>query len=1105
MLRYCLISVFFAFLHSNLFGQIVINEFSASNFDSHQDNYGEYEDWIELYNTSNSDVDLNGWYLTDKPNNLTKWQFPSSFIVSANSLAIIYCSGLDEINGGVAHSNFKITQTKFNEVFVLSDASGGVVDSISVVPAQKSHSRGRDINGGSTWSLFTTATPNANNTGAMLEYAPMPSFSQTSGYYSGPFDLTLSSTDPNALIYYTTDGSRPDNSANLYTGPFNISSTSVIKAVAYSTNGSVPPSFIDYHTFFINDTHTIPILSVSGDSVAILIEDGLQTIGSWWNGVPHEPQGTIEWFDKNGVLLDKGTGEFNKHGNDSWAYDQRGFDYVMRDQFGYNHALQDKVFDTKSRDKFQRVIVKAAANDNYPFSFGSSGAHIRDAYIQHLSQLADLRLDERSTKSCILYLNGQYWGVYEMREKVDDHDFTDYYYDQDKNNLQFLKTWGGTWIEYGGPQAQTDWDNLKNFITTNSMANQANYQTVKSQYNTGSIIDYFLLNSYVVCGDWLNWNTAWWRGMDTAGEKKKWRYTLWDMDNTFDHGTNYTGVPTMSVNADPCDPSSLSDPGGQGHVPIWNELLNNSDFFDDYLNRWQDLANGYLSCDTMISILDSMIAVIDPEMPRQIAKWGGTYTEWQSNVQDVRDFINARCSIMNAGFGPCYPALSGPHNITVQILGVGEVEMSDGNIINQTNTGWTDQRYGGVNLPFEVKSGTFQNWDVLPAGTYVYDPLVDTLVLDLQGDVTVIANFIPPVETRDVTFKINPTGTISDISVDGNILGANPTTVNYVLGDTVSVSPIIDPLYGFSSWSSDSCFIMPQNTSENISFYANHHDTITLNLYLLPTITAFISGNDTICSNRQSPANVSVAFTGIAPYTFSYSINGVAQQQITTMDNPYIISTRDEGVYDLLSFSDAVEQGNLSGQGFVTISNAPVADFQLNPNETSILYTTIEMIDKSSEGVISWDWDFGDNIGYSLAQNPKYTYPESVAQYQISLRVADANGCADSTYRILSITDDHWIYIPNSFSPNSDAINDLFYISYHGIRESSFTINIYNRSNEVVYSTKNIFDLSIDNGWDGTHQSKGFKLPFGTYIYEVSYQDIEGWKYFKQGGINIIR
>ena len=1085
--------------------QVVINEYSASNFDSHLDNYGEYEDWVELYNTTNSDIDLNGWSLTDKPANLAKWSFPGSFIVSANSVAIIYCSGRDELVGGVAHTNFKITQTKAGEVFVLSDASGNIIDSARAVPAQKSHSRGRDVNGGSSWSVFTNPTPNTSNTGAMLEYAPLPIFSQSSGYYSAPFDLTLSCADPNAILYYTTDGSKPDNSANLYTGPFNISSTSVVKAVAYSTNGLVPPSFIDYHTFFINDTHTVPILSVSGDSVAVLIEDGLQNIGSWWNGTPHEPQGTIEWFDKNGVLIDKGTGEFNKHGNDSWAYDQRGFDYIMRDQFGYNHALQDKVFDTKSREKFQRVIVKAAANDNYPAAFGSSGGHIRDAYIHHLSQLADLRLDERSTKSCILYLNGEYWGVYEMREKVDDHDFTDYYYDQDKNNLQYLKTWGNTWIEYGGAQAQTDWDNLKNYITTNSMANQANYQTVKSQYNTGSIIDYFLLNSYVVCGDWLNWNTAWWRGLDTNGEKKKWRYTLWDMDNTFDHGTNYTGIPTMSVNADPCDPSSLSDPGGQGHIPIWNELLNNSDFFDDYLNRWQDLANGYLSCDTMIAILDSMINVIDPEMPRQIAKWGGTYTEWQSNVQDIRDFINARCSIMNAGFGPCYPALSGPHNVTVEIIGIGEVEMSDGNLINQNNTGWTDQRYGGVNLPFEVKSGTFQNWEIVPSGVYTYDPLVDTLVLDLQGNVTVIANFIPPVETRDITYKINPPGTASDIIVDGNNLGVNPSTITYTIGDTVTVSPVIDPLYGFSNWTSDSVSVLPQNSSQNISFYANHHDTITLNLYLLPTITAFISGNDTICSNRNTPAEVSVAFTGIAPYTFNYSINGVVQVEITTTNNPYTIETNEGGVYNLISFSDAVEQGGLSGQAFVTIQDAPVADFQLSPNETSIIYTTIRMIDKSTNNTNSWQWDFGDNLGYSTAQNPSYTYPEEVSQYQIFLKVRNSAGCADSIYKILNIVDDHWIYVPNSFTPNSDAMNDRFIIDHYGLLKQSFSINIFNRLNELVFSSNNIDELNKENGWDGKHLFKGFDLPAGTYIYELSYQDIEGWKHYKTDKINLIR
>ena len=96
----------------------------------------------------------------------------------------------------------------------------------------------------------------------------------------------------------------------------------------------------------------------------------------------------------------------------------------------------------------------------------------------------------------------------------------------------------------------------------------------------------------------------------------------------FDHGANYTGMPSSDPYAEPCDPSSLGNPGGNGNVPIWNALLANEEFFDNYINRWQDLANGPLSCDFMIQVLDSMVAVIDPEMPRQIATWGGTYGGW---------------------------------------------------------------------------------------------------------------------------------------------------------------------------------------------------------------------------------------------------------------------------------------------------------------------------------------------------------------------------------------------------------------------------------------------------------------------------------------------
>jgi gliding motility-associated-like protein len=1073
--------------------QLVVNEYSAANYDSYQDNYNEYEDWLELYNPTAIAIDISGYYLSDKLSNPTKWQVPSSFIVPANGVAVIFCSGRNEVSGGFAHTNFKITQTKGSEVFLLSDAAAVLLDSVSVRSNLKTHSRGREVNGSAIWSVFTNPTPNTANAAALQEYASTPIFSIPSGYYTTSAQVIITSPDPNITIYYTTDGSKPDNTSAQYTVPITFTQTTVLKAVAYSSTANIPPSFIEYNTYFVDDTHTIPILSISGNRVGDLLNGNASL----------EPEGTIEWFNKNGVLLDKGMGEYDKHGNDSWAYNQRGFDYVMRDQFGYNYALQDKVFTTKSRDKFQRLIVKAAANDNYP---SSDGAHIRDAYVNHLSQLSDLRLDERSTSSCILYMNGNYWGVYEMREKVDDHDFTDYYYDQDKNNLQYLKTWGGTWTEYGAPNAQPDWDAFVAFVAANPMNIQANYNTAKSEFNTGSLIDYFLLNSYVVCADWLNWNTSWWRGMDPAGDKKKWRYTLWDMDNTFGHGANYTGIPSTGVNADPCDPSSLGNTGGQGHVPIWNEMLTNNDFFDEYVNRWQDLATTDLSCANMIDVLDSMIAVIEPEMPRQIATWGGNYATWQSNVQDMRDFILARCNTMNNGFLPCYPDLSGPFNVTVEIIGIGEVEMSDNLIINEINTPQNYSRFGGVDLPFEVKSGTFQYWEIVPAGTYVFDPFADTLSIELLGDVTVRAVFIPPTPTRDIVYKVEPAGTTTSIDVNGVNMNIFPSSINYTIGDTVIVVPQIDPLFGFSYWETDSVIMMPLNTNVTDSFYVNYHDTVVLHIYELPTIEAFISGNDSICDNDVNTAEVKVNFSGVSPYTFVYKHNGTIQDAIVTTLNPYIIETDNAGIYDLVSFSDANEVGGIVGQALVTVFSSPIANFHLTDTDTlNILDATTEFIDDSEGFIVSWQWDFGDNSVYDYTERPTHTYASIANLHTVSLIITDDNNCKDTTFRNIIIKDEYWIYIPNSFTPDNDQINDKFCISYNGIRGETFSFIIYDRFSNVVYSTSNILDLDCNNGWDGNYQETGTPLLMGTYVYEIVYKDFEGWKHQDFGNIFIIR
>jgi gliding motility-associated-like protein len=281
---------------------------------------------------------------------------------------------------------------------------------------------------------------------------------------------------------------------------------------------------------------------------------------------------------------------------------------------------------------------------------------------------------------------------------------------------------------------------------------------------------------------------------------------------------------------------------------------------------------------------------------------------------------------------------------------------------------------------------------------------------------------------------------------------------------------------------------------------------------LVSAQSAFISGNDTICDNGSMDAQVKVYFSGAAPpFTFVYAIDSISQPSITTTINPYIINTKAEGGYTLTSFADALTVDSISGFALVTIHQAPTANFTVQPDSMTILYTTTQLVDKSEGNIINWQWNFGDNSFDSLT-SPYHTYPDSIAVYQVSLVITDSEGCSDTTFKHVQITDDHWIYIPNAFTPDLDGKNDNFCISYHGVREETFTLNLYSRFSELVYSTNNINDLRciydgghLINGWNGKHQVTGNDLPAGIYIYEVSFQDLEGWKHQDRGHLFIIR
>lgn len=808
-------------------GQVKINEFSAANYTLNIG--GNNEDFLELYNPTGAVVDISGYFLSDKPNNPTKFEIPAGTTVPANGYRVIMCSGDGTLPGslyagGFLNTNFKVTQCD-EESIVFSDPSGNILESYTFgtdwSTNKADQSWGRVPDGTGDWVVCATPTPVGANGGTTYSsYAAMPTFDLPAGYSAGPVNVAISAA-PGMEIYYTLDGYAPSAASTLYTGPITVNQTTVIRAIAVDPTGDLESSLIETNTYFIgDDNHSIIVVSATGDQV----EDGV-----WPWGTDDELM-HLEFFHPDGTFWCEASGDSNEHGNDSNAYPQKGWDYITRDQIGHSYALEAELFHVKNRDKYQRLIFKAAANDNYP---SSGGGHIRDAYVQTLSHLADLHVDERTNESCIVYLNGEYWGVYEYREKVDDSDFTNEYYDQGRYDVDFIKTWGGTWTEYG---SNADWAPLQTFVTTQDMTDPANYDYVTSELNEMSMIDYVLLNSFVVCADWLNWNTAWWRGRNPDGDGRRWRYALWDMDNTFGHGANYTGVPSQNPDADPCNPESLGDPGGQGHIPMFNALLTNETFWATYINRWADLSNTHFSCDNMIAVLDSMIAVIDPEMERHVERWGGTYADWESNVQEIRDFIEARCAAtVIGGLEDCYDVEA--VNLTVIIEGLGEVE------INSLDIGPGDSPlnatyFAGVPMIFTAEEDLgqmFLFWEVLDGDITLADPTNPILEFELTGDATIVAHFAANVDPEQVTFIVDPAGA-GTIFVDGAPLTDAMATEILDFGGHTIEAVGVDEWHVFTGWTTTGLNVNPNSSSALASISVNQQDTITAHFDIIQHI-----------------------------------------------------------------------------------------------------------------------------------------------------------------------------------------------------------------------------------------------------------------------------
>jgi hypothetical protein len=737
--------LFFIFNSFLGFSQVYINEYSCSNLSSNIDNYGEYNDWIELANPGPIAVNIGDYYLSNSIAEPLKWKIPSGVSIPGNGFLVIWASGRNEFSNGNVHASFKLTQSKKNpDWIILSDAAGNLIEQVQIQRHQQGHSMGK-VSG--SWQINTNPSPGSANSGiTKTRYASAPVFSKTPGFYANSFVVTLINTEPNSKIYYTKDGTNPATGGTQYFGGISIDSTQIIKAVTFSNNLNIFHSFITFGTFFINVNHSMAVISIAGNDLKTLA-NGNQSL---------RPEGSFELFDKNKILQATSYGNFNPYGQDSWTNDQRSLDYTTLDEMGYDDAIHKKLFSLSPRNEFQEVILWAAGNDNYPAAHHSNNygsTHMRDAYVQNMSIQGGLDLDARTGEKAIVYLNGQYWGIYDMREPADNQEYTNFYYGQDKFNIQYLETSASTSALYGGNAALADWSALHTFIMNNDMSNAANYQYVTDNLDVKSLVDYAIVNSVTVSSDWLNYNAGWWRGLDPKGGHKKWGYTLINNDAIYGFYLNYTNIPTTNYYALPCniENNRLIDP--EGHIDMLIKLRENPTFNQFYISRYIDLLNTTYSCDNVLYNLDSIKNILSPEMTKHAGRWFGTYSEWNTNVATMRYYIANRCVILNNGLDTCYN-LTGPYNTTFKTIpsNSGSIQV---NSLVFNNLPYTGRYHGKIDVLLKAIPGKDFIFAYWTAGidTFKTSTALLNSIVRIAGTDTIIAHFA----TRTVYPKLNIT------------------------------------------------------------------------------------------------------------------------------------------------------------------------------------------------------------------------------------------------------------------------------------------------------------------------------------------------------------
>ena len=616
---------------------VVINEFMAANSSTIADpDFSQNADWIELYNNGNSFIDLNGYYLTDDLSKPDKWKINIGTVLAPKSFTIFWADGNDTLN----HTNFSMS--KDGEQIGLFFPNGQPADTLNYLIQKADISYGRYPDGGMNWYYMYSPTPGKqNDTLISKEILSPPVFSLNAGFYSGTQYLTLTHADPLVKIYYTTNGSEPDEFSTQYTSPIVITKNAIVRAASFK-NDSYASKIITC-SYFINENITLPVVSLATDSanffdnkIGIYVE-GTNGVSGYcvsekrnWNQDWERPV-HMELFEKDkalGFSLDLGV---KIGGGCTRKYDQKSLAIYARSVYGES-KINYKIFPDKPIDKFNNINLRNSGQDWYR-------TLLRDGLTQSIVK-DKMDIDWEAYKPAVLFLDGGYMGIYGIREKHNEHYLAENH-DVNADSVDLLVNK----MEVKNGSAQ-NYSALINYIGKNDLALPKNYEYVKNQVDIDEYINYQILEIFFANIDWPGGNIKYWRPQRPGG---KWRWIMFDMDLGF--GAHNLGQYNSNSLA-----YATSETQDYYANPTWStllfrNLLKNEEFKNKFIQRFAYHMNTTFEVKRVQHFIDSIKTLIATEIPRHKARWEKTLSfgaSWEAQLNTLYEFANKRAAYIRS-------------------------------------------------------------------------------------------------------------------------------------------------------------------------------------------------------------------------------------------------------------------------------------------------------------------------------------------------------------------------------------------------------------------------------------------------------------------------